>query len=163
MSTPLSLSTTCQVCGTPLPTPHSVLDRLCSTCSQDQKVSKSYVDSVMPERQPTKLDNVQRLEDKQNSHGTGKAGVKDDKTKPMWNLLPWKAVNGLIKVLTFGAAKYAPNGWRIVPNGPDRYLSALLRHLYAIQSGERVDKDSGLRHIDHVVCNAAFLSELEED
>jgi len=103
------------------------------------------------------------LEDKiENSQDKGRGGVKDDNGKLMWHLLPWKAMNGLIQVLTFGAKKYAPNGWRTVPNGRDRYLSALFRHLYAMQMGERVDPESGLRHIDHALCNVVFLSELEE-
>jgi hypothetical protein len=89
-----------------------------------------------------------------------RAGVKDDASKPMWHLLPWKAITGLVSVLTFGASKYSPNGWRTVPNGRDRYLAALLRHLSAMQMGEEVDPESGLRHIDHVLCNAAFLAEL---
>lgn len=96
------------------------------------------------------------------SHGKGTGGVKDDNGKAMWNLLPWKAINGLVTVLTFGARKYSPNGWRSVPNGRDRYLSALLRHIYALQTGELVDKESGLRHIDHAMCNVAFLAELED-
>ena len=76
--------------------------------------------------------------------------------------MPWKALNGLIGILTFGAKKYSPNGWRAVPNAKERYTAALLRHLYAIQMGEKVDPESGLRHVDHMLCNAAFLSELED-
>lgn len=92
----------------------------------------------------------------------GKPGVKDDGTKPRWDLLPWKAVNGLVKVLTFGAKKYTENGWRTVPNAKERYTAALMRHVYAIQTGETIDPESGLRHIDHIQCNAAFLAELED-
>ena len=114
----------------------------------------------MPERQPMKIESVERAE---NSQGSGKAGVKDDKGKLMWDLLPWKAVNGLVKVLTFGAKKYAPNGWRSVPDARQRYLAALLRHLHALNVGEKVDKESGLRHIDHVTTNACFLAELYDE
>jgi len=90
------------------------------------------------------------------------AGAKDDNGKPRWDLLPWKAIAGLVSVLTFGAKKYSPNGWRTVPNAKSRYTAALLRHLYCIQNGELLDKESGLRHIDHLLCNAAFLAELED-
>lgn len=96
------------------------------------------------------------------SVGKGTPGVKDDGGKLMWNLLPWKAVEGLVRVLTFGAKKYSPNGWRTVPNAKERYLAALLRHLAAMQTGETNDPESGLRHVDHVLCNAAFLAELGE-
>lgn len=96
------------------------------------------------------------------SQGKGAPGLKDDGGKLMWNLLPWKAVEGMIKVLTFGARKYSPQGWRTVPAAKERYTAALLRHLAALNVGESLDKDSGLRHIDHVLCNAAFLAELED-
>jgi len=97
------------------------------------------------------------------SFGKGKGGVKDDKDKLRWDLAPWKALTGLIKVLTFGAKKYAPNGWRIVPDAKSRYEAALLRHLAARAQGEVYDQDSGLRHIDHILTNAAFLAELDDE
>lgn len=97
-----------------------------------------------------------------NENNLGKPGVKDDKGKLRYDLTPWKALEGLIKVLTFGAAKYAPNGWRTVADGRTRYTAALLRHLVAHQQGELLDPESGLRHIDHILCNAAFLAELED-
>ena len=177
----LSRSQFCQMCGTLLPynQVRSILDRTCIGCSQKQAASKSYVESVMPERQPTKIPSVQRPEEPESSwsqlivnpssndsqsssQGKGRGGVKDDGGKLMWHLMPWKAAEGLIKVLTFGAKKYAPNGWRLVPNAKERYLAALLRHTFAMQSGEKIDPESGLRHIDHLLCNAAFLAELED-
>lgn len=102
------------------------------------------------------------LGQEQNGQGKGKPGVKDDGGKLMWNLLPWKAVQGMVKVLTFGAQKYSSNGWRAVPNAKERYQAALLRHLFALNAGEKVDPESKLRHIDHVLCNVAFLAELED-
>lgn len=96
------------------------------------------------------------------SQGKGVPGLKDDGGKLMWHLMPWKAMNGLVSVLTFGARKYSANGWRTVPNAKERYTAALLRHLYALNAGESVDSESGLRHVDHLLCNAAFLAELEE-
>jgi hypothetical protein len=96
------------------------------------------------------------------SQGKGRVGVKDDGGKLMWSLLPWKALQGLVKVLTFGAKKYSPEGWRTVPDAKARYTAALLRHLYALNVGEKIDSESGLRHIDHLLCNAAFLAELED-
>lgn len=94
------------------------------------------------------------------SQGTGQAGLKDDSDKLRYDLLPWGALEGLARVLTFGAKKYAPNGWKSVPNGKERYEAAMLRHLAALKRGEVIDLDSGLPHIDHLVCNAVFLSEL---
>lgn len=159
MSDPLSQQVTCQVCGTKLTTLDGVArliwDRLCEICYRNRQDSKYYATPATALKQEEKMNNVE-------SQGRGKAGLKDDKGKPMWELLPWKALNGLISILTFGASKYAPNGWRTVPNARERYTAALLRHLYAIQMGEKFDKESGLKHVDHLLCNAAFLSELED-
>lgn len=114
---------------------------------------------VIPLKQPEKqLPGLPTNE----SQGKGKGGVKDDGGKARWDLLPWKALNGLVSVLTFGARKYSPNGWRSVPEAKQRYQAALLRHLYALNNGEKVDPESGLRHIDHLLCNATFLAELED-
>lgn len=84
-------------------------------------------------------------------------GRKDDTGKAPWHLLPWGAVEEVVKVLEFGAKKYAPDGWRHVPNGESRYFSALIRHLVAWREGEWLDPESGLPHLAHVVCNALFL------
>lgn len=84
--------------------------------------------------------------------------TKFDDDKPMMHLVPLISVEAVAKVMTFGAKKYAPNGWKSVPNAVDRYNSAMLRHMVAIQKGEIIDPDSGLPHIDHIACNAMFLS-----
>lgn len=135
------------------------LDYLCKVCYQQQQDSKPFVPPVTPQSQPEKQENEKTLEDKPNLH---QPGAKDDKGKLLWNLLPWKALTGLVKVLTFGAKKYSPNGWRTVPDAENRYLAALLRHLSARAAGEKIDPESGLRHIDHVLTNATFLAELED-
>tara|TARA_R110000787_G_scaffold229717_2_gene337266 strand:- start:216 stop:608 length:393 start_codon:yes stop_codon:yes gene_type:complete len=88
----------------------------------------------------------------------GFGATKFDDDKPMMHLVPLISVEAVAKVMTFGAKKYAPNGWKSVPNAVDRYNSAMLRHMVAIQKGEIIDPDSGLPHIDHIACNAMFLS-----
>lgn len=84
-------------------------------------------------------------------------GLKFDQDKPRMDLLDAAALEGLAQVLTFGANKYAAHNWR---NGLaySRLIAAMLRHLFAIQRGERVDPESGLPHIDHVGCCWMFLS-----
>lgn len=87
-------------------------------------------------------------------------GVKLDTGKPRWDLLPWRALRGVVDVLTFGAKKYCDNGWQSVPGGRSRYTAALLRHLAAHEQGEVLDPDSGLPHLAHVATNALFLLHL---
>jgi hypothetical protein len=85
--------------------------------------------------------------------------VKFDASKPRLDLVDFEALEGLAKVLTFGAQKYAANNWR---NGFEysRVIAALMRHLSAIQKGEDTDPESGLPHIDHLGCCWMFLSNL---
>lgn len=90
-----------------------------------------------------------------------KDGVKYDQGKLRFDLLPWRAITALVRILTFGSYKYTPNGWKTVPGASERYLAAALRHLALRGSGEVYDKESGLRHIDHAMCNLTFLSELD--
>ncbi len=88
--------------------------------------------------------------------------VKHDAEKPRWDLLPVKGVALVVDVLTFGAKKYAPDGWRTVPEWRRRYYAAALRHMVAWWSGERHDPESGLPHLAHAGCCLLFLAELEE-
>ena len=68
-----------------------------------------------------------------------------------------ESIKAVSEVLTFGAKKYEAHSWKTVPNGKERYLDAMYRHLNAIHSGERLDPESGLLHWSHVACNAMFL------
>ena len=61
---------------------------------------------------------------------------------------------------TFGADKYTDKGWQQVKNGKNRYLDALLRHLFKVFMGEETDKESGLPHLAHVCWNALAILEL---
>lgn len=90
-------------------------------------------------------------------------GVKHDQGKLLMSLIPYEAVFGLAEVMTFGANKYTPNGWKTVPDAERRYKDALLRHFYAHESGEELDQESGLSHLKHALTNIAFLVYLEEE
>lgn len=67
------------------------------------------------------------------------------------------AQEGLVKVLTKGAEKYAPRNWE---KGMEwsKIVASLKRHLAAIERGEDYDSETGLLHADHLQCNAHFLS-----
>ena len=59
-------------------------------------------------------------------------------------------------VLTYGAEKYDVRDWE-QGNDWGKYVAALMRHLCKWMGGEDVDPESGLHHMDHVLCNAAIL------
>lgn len=84
-------------------------------------------------------------------------GLKLDADKPRMDLLPFEALEEVAKVLTFGAKKYADNNWQKVDCAESRYTAALLRHLVAVQRGDKVDAESGLSHAAHMATNALFI------
>lgn len=91
---------------------------------------------------------------------TGKpVAMKFDVEKPRMDLLDRKALDGLAKVLTFGANKYSANNWRGGFNY-SRLTAAAMRHLLAVMDGEDIDPESGLPHIDHLGCCWMFLSNM---
>lgn len=92
------------------------------------------------------------------------AGVKYDgnyKEKPPMALLDPPFLEGIARVLGFGAVKYAPDNWR---NGIAyrRLISAAYRHLGAISAGEDIDPESGLAHSYHLGCCVMFLASMME-
>jgi hypothetical protein len=86
-----------------------------------------------------------------------KTALKFDDGKARIELVDPMAVDGLARVLDFGAKKYAVDNWRHGFNYT-RIIGSLERHLNAIKRGEDTDPESGLPHIDHVGCNWMFLS-----
>lgn len=100
---------------------------------------------------------------------------KADDGKDRFDLLMTKegcagAIADVVKVLSFavrpkeqGGKGYVPHSWRQVPEGRRRYLSAMYRHLAAIERGEEVDDESGLPHLAHVATNALFLAEIDKE
>ena len=83
---------------------------------------------------------------------------KNDTGKSRMDLVPLDTVESIGNILSMGAKKYGENTWQELPDFWKRYKAALLRHLAAIDKGELLDSESGLPHIDHVLCNAVFLS-----
>jgi len=90
-------------------------------------------------------------------------GLKYDKGKLRWDLLPIDQVEKIVEILTYGAAKYADNNWQNVEGGIERYYAALLRHLVAWRKGEKIDPESGMEHLSHAACNIVFLMWLDKE
>lgn len=89
--------------------------------------------------------------------------MKADDGKPRWDLLPMAQVGHVVDVLTFGARKYVPDAWKVVPGGQSRYYAAAMRHLAAWHSGEAADPESGLPHLAHAACCILYLLWFERD
>lgn len=86
-----------------------------------------------------------------------KEGLKFDNGKLRWDLLPIETIEEVVKVLTMGANKYAPNNWQLVEDAKERYYAAMLRHIVEWRRGNTTDDESGLNHLSHAMCNMVFL------
>lgn len=86
---------------------------------------------------------------------------KHDQGKPRYSLIPPLAEEEMVKVLTFGANKYAPNNWQNVDD-MSRYVDAALRHIASYRKGERNDAETNLHHLAHAMCCLAFIVDLEK-
>jgi hypothetical protein len=78
--------------------------------------------------------------------------------KVQLTLIPYEAQKQEALVMMFGAKKYSRDNWKKgLP-----FLSvcdSILRHVNAYIQGETNDPESGLPHMAHLRCNAAFLIE----
>ena len=84
------------------------------------------------------------------------AGQKHDTGKPPITLLDRDFLEGTAQVMRFGAEKYGRHNWC---NGIShtRLADAAMRHLIAWASGEDIDPESGLPHIDHASASLNML------
>jgi len=94
------------------------------------------------------IEQVQGNEDK---------GLRYNEGKRQWSLVDFKSLEPLVEVLEFGCVKYTRDNWKKgLPQ--NEILESLQRHLIALFAGEEKDKESGLPHIGHIMCNAMFYS-----
>jgi len=106
------------------------------------------------------LDDDEAYEEELKSYNEKKKeGVKYDKEKPDYSLLPAYALEDVVKVLTFGAEKYDRHNWKKLDNLEDRYFAAAQRHLWAVMRGETHDLESGKHHYAHAICCIMYLLE----
>lgn len=88
-------------------------------------------------------------------------GLRYNDNKPKLSFITEfpNALVGVTRVLEFGAEKYARSNWKKgLPS--TEVLDSMLRHQLAWMNGEDADPESGLSHLDHILCNALFLAEL---
>jgi hypothetical protein len=93
-----------------------------------------------------------------------RAFEKHDEGKPKMTFVLGmrRTLEGISRVMNFGARKYSKDNWRKA-EGEDieRYLDATIRHLVAHQSGEDLDDETGLPHIHHALTSLAMYNELK--
>lgn len=84
--------------------------------------------------------------------------VKFDTGKAPLGLVPRSGIEGVARVMAFGAQKYGKHNWR---NGMDwsRLIDAGLRHVEAFNDGEDFDPETGELHLFHALCCFMFVAE----
>ena len=85
-------------------------------------------------------------------------GLRFNNGKTRHDLVPQFAQQQYAKVLTKGSEKYADRTWELGMSWSN-VIASLKRHLEAFEMGEDYDKETGLLHTAHIMCNAAFLTE----
>lgn len=90
----------------------------------------------------------------------GQELCKYDQDKPRLDLVPPDSIIAIGTIMTYGLNKYSEGSWKGVE--PWRYRAALMRHLVEyMRDNNSVDEESNFPHLWHLICNAAFLCELE--
>ena len=90
-------------------------------------------------------------------------GKKYDNDKLRWSLLPLGALQDVVKVLEFGAKKYAPDNWKYVDQAEERYWNAAMRHIVAYKLESPNDSETGLSHLAHAVCCLLYIQQLDKE
>ncbi len=83
--------------------------------------------------------------------------MKERKGKLRWDLMPFQALDEVVRVFQNGAEKYSDWGWLKEPNPQQTYFAAAMRHLSQYGQGLRQDPDSGLHPMAHVVADALIV------
>jgi hypothetical protein len=85
--------------------------------------------------------------------------TKNDQNKTQWSLLLNKdfipLLDDVIKILQSGAAKYSEDNWKGLDK--ERLENAILRHILAYMSGDRLDKETNKSHLLHALTNILFI------
>lgn len=83
-------------------------------------------------------------------------GVKHDGDKLPWHLIPWDALQEVVKVLQFGERKYAARNWE-KGMAWHRLIRAAIGHTIEFARGRNKDPESNLHPLAHAACCILFL------
>ena len=75
--------------------------------------------------------------------------------KPKWSYVHFKSLEPLVRVMEYGAKKYAPRNWQKHMELKE-IMDSMIRHVAALVDGEEIDPESGISHIGHIMANAMF-------
>lgn len=106
------------------------------------------------------LRNIEDIERGEALAAMNKQEAKADAWKPRLSLVPIQIIYDIARVREYGDKKYgSTDNWKTVEK--QRYVDAMFRHLLAfVKDPDGRDEESGLPHLWHLECNAAFLSEM---
>jgi hypothetical protein len=122
-----------------------------------------HLEKDMAQRNITKEEAIHNIKFEKDrikaSQSATTGGRKFDGGKLQYGLLPPLALKATVEILTFGAEKYEPDNWKVVPDSKRRYFDAMQRHLWAWKEGEQDDPETGKNHLAHAMCCLMFLYE----
>lgn len=122
--------------------------------------TQGTIDAILPKHtRVTTLEDRNFLTPEQDTRINPKpeTGIKFDQDKLQFSLLPKGVLQPILRILGYGAKKYAAGNWQRVPNHRERYYNATQRHLTAWWEGEKTDPETGENHLGHAICCLLFL------
>ena len=82
--------------------------------------------------------------------------IKYDVNKPQWSILPFEALEEVVKVFMYGAKKYNKNNFRQGFEA-SRLVDASLRHIISWNKGIDNDPETNISHLAHATCCLLML------
>ena len=77
-----------------------------------------------------------------------------NQTPELISNLPWRALEDVCRVFSYGCVKYQRDNYKIAPGLPlESYIQSMWRHTVSYLKGEELDIDSGLPNLSHLACN----------
>lgn len=91
-------------------------------------------------------------------------GLRHNDGKNRLDLIPCSLIDGVGRVLTFGAKKYEADNWRkFTPQQVKECIGSAMRHIEQYRQGNWLDPESGLPHLAHAATNLGFILELHKE
>lgn len=91
-------------------------------------------------------------------------GLRYNSGKTRLDLIPCSLIDGVGRVLTFGAQKYEADNWKkFTPQQVKECIGSAMRHIEKYRQGNWLDPESGLPHLAHAAANLGFILELHKE